>query len=161
MYSLENYIKTNASRLTWITDAAKQIVPVAGLDRAASLLQSYSGNVYPIILIEDTGGGYVNFEAEFLDVSVHNLWIMNKPKNPDSAGDRSMVMEECYRYGLDILKMIVADENDTDSMHGWNPIPSRWSRKRTSYMPMSNVGLCYGYMFMLNFNTDLSLIENE
>jgi hypothetical protein len=155
MYSLEEYIKQNAGRLSWITNAEKQIIPVAGLDRAASLLQSYSGNIYPIILVEDATGGNINYEAEFLNVSIHNFWIMNKPEHPDLANERNQIMNDCYDKCLDIIKILIEDDNSGDSAHGWNNKKTRWERRRTSYMPMSNIGLCYGWLFMLTFSTDM------
>jgi hypothetical protein len=157
MYSLEDYLKANSIRLAWITDAVKQILPVAGLDMASTVMQSYTENVYPLLLVEDKVGGYFSHEAEFLNVSVHNLWIMGKPKNPDLAVERNTVMSQCFGYGTDVMKLMVEDYNLSCSLPGWTGELTRWDTKRTSYMPMSNVGLCYGWLFMFNFNTDFSL----
>jgi hypothetical protein len=161
MYSLEEYIRNNSSRLSWITDPDRQIVAVAGLDRAASVLQQYSDNVYPLILIEDTLGGYMSYEAEFLDVSVRNLWIMDKPDNPDSAASRRAVMDSCYRCGKDVLRMMVEDSDLAEHAPGWIPRSANWDRRRTSYMPLQNVGLCYGWMFAFTFIEDISLTVNN
>jgi hypothetical protein len=155
MYSLETYLKSVAPRLSWITNADKQIIPVAGLDRAASVLQNYADNAYPIVLVEDATGGKISYEAEFLNVSVHNFWVMNKSENPDRAEERKKVMDKCYEQALEILKIIVEDAEDITP--GWNRKTTRWDRKQTAYMPVSNIGLCYGWLFMLTFITDLNL----
>jgi hypothetical protein len=155
MYSLEEYLRKNAGRLDWISDAARQIVPVSGLDMATSLLQSCSGNAFPLALIEDVTGGVISYEAGFLDVSVHNLWVMDKPALPDLAVGRRDVMERCYGCCVDVLRLLLEDDAVADCSHGWHENRTRWDRSRTSYMPMPNVGLCYGWMFMISFYTDM------
>jgi hypothetical protein len=157
MYTLEAYIKKNVQQLSWITDAEKQIISVAGLDKAASILQNYADNIYPIILIEDTTGGHISYQSEFFDTSVHNFWVMDKPKHPDIVSERKETMKKCYTQGIDIIKIMVEDDNIADRSYGWNENRTRWDRKKTYYMPMSNIGLCYGWLFMLTFITDLNL----
>jgi hypothetical protein len=152
MYSLEQYIKDNAERLDWIS-SPEQIRTVAGFDAAASLLETYEENHFPLILVEDMCDGYLSFEQGFLDNTMKNLWIMGKPANPEVAAERIVIMDRCFRCGIDILKLLVADFDKAEI----TDIAYNFDRKRTSYMPMSNIGHCFGWMFVIGFHEDLDL----
>jgi hypothetical protein len=152
MYSLEDYIKQNSERIPWITDVDRQVIAVAGLDMVASVVESLEDRAYPLVLVEDVCTGFLLHNAEFLDNATKHLWIIGKSDTIELSKERKELMKRCFNCGIDVLRLLTAD-------YGVFDIASGWDRERVKYVPLSNAGYCFGYMFTLYFYEDMEMSD--
>jgi hypothetical protein len=129
----------------------EQLFSVNGFDEATAVVEQLRGILFPAVLIEETGNGYIGYAAGFCDHRTVSIWVLQRAAGV-SAAERKQAYAKTYELAKEILRLLIR------ANAGYNGDGQFIDFARTAYIPRGPMAQnVFGYEFILNVSEELDL----
>jgi hypothetical protein len=129
----------------------EQLFSVNGFDEATTVVEKMRGVQFPVVLIEETGNGYISYASGFCDHRTMSIWVLQRAAGI-SAAERKQAYAQTFGLAKEILRMLV------QSNAAYNGTEQFIDFTRTAYIPRGPLAQnVFGYEFILTITEEIDL----